>query len=542
MKLPLLFPWLLAGITRLSYVEAHDHMTMTPVEWSAAELEPIDVWLKLHIIIMLVAFGGLFPLGIIFGFTKHRFHVPTQIIAIGLTAFGLVLGHLHGGRAFPHSAHGSGANWIVLMILIQASIGVFLKRYRQATMLRKVAKTTHKTIGILWFVMGGVQCALGVITYMGYCGDSHTNNCLAHEIMGSSIAAYGIAVHLTSSGPGRRWLRRLANGMVVRTNKSSGLSMTSMKNRSVDWADAWLITIWGVFNTFTEHRWGQTWNHTDLQHTSMGVLWWAGGAAGLFSLLHRPEQRTPLPAIVILFTGAGMVAHHQHQAIGVMTHAWFGKALMAAAAIRIVEIALEEGGVGRVALPGYGSGRSRSNDLGSLTAKYGEGRLLPMLRRLSGLLLVISGLLFCGSTEQALASVAGNGLDVVTYMNGIISLGLAAMAYVDGLVLVYKRCRALRQKQLGFSGVDDDGYDDGATIYDTAGLGSPHVAYNPLESPPPSAGPHVLFNEEAEDDNDSVNGHGRHGNKLPSSNVPSGTSPSVNTRVPSEEHEMQLRN
>ncbi|KAI8049107.1 hypothetical protein BDF22DRAFT_604139, partial [Syncephalis plumigaleata] len=378
---------------------------------------PIDTWLKLHIIFMLVAFGGLFPLGIILGVTKHRFHVPIQIIAIILTTLGILLGHVHGGRVFPHSAHGTGANWVVLMIIVQAGIGVFLKRYRQPTVYRLVAKTGHKVIGLGWFVMGGVQCGLGLITYMGYCGGTHTNNCLAHEIMGSSIAAYGIGVHITSSGAGRRWLRRLANG------------------RSVDWVDAWLITVWGVFNTFTEHRWGQSWNHTDLQHTSMGVLWWAGGAAALFSLLHRPDQRTPLPALVIFFTGAGMVAHHQHMAIGVTTHAWFGKALMAAAVARLIEMALEEGGLGKTTAFNGNYRAASGGDM--IPHKYQENRVLPMLRRLSGLSMVISGLLFCGSTEEALASVAGNGLDVVTYMNGIISLGLALLAYVEGLIYVY---------------------------------------------------------------------------------------------------------
>ncbi|RKP25380.1 hypothetical protein SYNPS1DRAFT_8546, partial [Syncephalis pseudoplumigaleata] len=364
---------------------------------------PMDVWLKLHIILMLVAFGGLFPLGIIMGVTKHRFHVPTQLLAIVLSVLGIVLGHVHGGRVFPHSAHATGANWVVLMIIVQAGIGVFLKRYRAPTTLRLVAKLGHRTIGMLWFVVGGVQCALGLITYMGYCGDTHTGNCLAHEIMGSSIATYGVASHLTASGQGRRWLR----------------PSSSLKSRSLDWIDAWLITVWGVFNTFTEHRWGQAWNHTDLQHTSMGVLWWAGGAAALLSLLHRPDQRTPLPALVIFFTGAGMVAHHQHMEIGVMTHAWFGKSLMAAGGVRLVEMALEEGGLG---------GKAQGS---------AEHRVLPMLRRFSGLLLVVAGLLFCGSTEQALASVAGNGLDVVTYMNGIIALGFAVLAYVEGLVYVY---------------------------------------------------------------------------------------------------------
>jgi hypothetical protein len=255
--------WYLAFLlaNNLSCANAHEHMEMTPVQWSETELQPIDIWLKLHIILMLMTFGGLFPLGIIFGMTKHRFHVPTQIIAIILTTLGIILGYAHGGRVFPHSAHSTGANWVILMIIIQASIGVFLKFYRQPTILRLVTKTGHKVIGIGWFVMGGVQCALGLITYMGYCGDMHTGNCLAHGLMGSSIAVYGIGAYITSSGAGRHWLHRLANRLIDRINKSRRSSSSlSYKGQSVDWVDAWLITVWGVFNTFTEHHWGQVSN------------------------------------------------------------------------------------------------------------------------------------------------------------------------------------------------------------------------------------------------------------------------------------------
>jgi hypothetical protein len=267
----------------------------------------------------------------------------------------------------------------------------------------------------------------------------------------------------------------------------------------------------------------------------MGVLWWAGGAATLFSLLHRPDQRTPLPALVIFFTGVGMVAHHQRMVVGVMTHAWFGKALMAAAGVRLIEMALEEGGLGKItAFSGSYAHRAASGG-NIIPHRYQESRILPMLRRLSGLLMIISGLLFCGSTEQALASVASNELDVVTYMNGIISLGFALLAYVEGLIYVYKQCRMARRKQLGLPKAEND--EDETIIYDTTLFSAGNsIAYNPLCSPSPSASTHVLFNDDDDGDNDDDNAqHHRQQTKTP---VRHATVLS-NIQVLTEEYEME---
>lgn len=40
------------------------------------------------------------------------------------------------------------------------------------------------------------------------------------------------------------------------------------------------------------------WSHKDLQHTSLGVLWWAGGALGMF--LGRNGKRNIIPAVIIV--------------------------------------------------------------------------------------------------------------------------------------------------------------------------------------------------------------------------------------------------
>lgn len=77
---------------------------------------------------------------------------------------------------------------------------------------------------------------------------------------------------------------------------------------SQEMLDSSVITVWGIINTFTEHH-GGPWTHKDMQHTMMGVLWWAGGMLGIF--LSRKGRRSFVPAVIIVMTGWGMSAHEQ---------------------------------------------------------------------------------------------------------------------------------------------------------------------------------------------------------------------------------------
>lgn len=61
----------------------------------------------------------------------------------------------------------------------------------------------------------------------------HTGQCLAHFIMGSSFVGYGILM-LLSLRVGGPWLLR--------------------RGKSQEWYDSWVIMLWGIVNTFTEHR------------------------------------------------------------------------------------------------------------------------------------------------------------------------------------------------------------------------------------------------------------------------------------------------
>lgn len=77
-----------------------------------------------------------------------------------------------------------------------------------------------------------------------------------------------------------------------------------------------------------------------MQHTSMGVIWWCAGLVGLWLSGRRNgrPKRNIFPAMVIFMTGYAMSAHPQHLPVSAMVHSVFGYTLMAAGAVRVVEI------------------------------------------------------------------------------------------------------------------------------------------------------------------------------------------------------------
>ena len=159
----------------------------------------------------------------------------------------------------------------------------------------------------------------GGITALGYCRGDHLGQCLAHFIMGSAFIGYGIVLTIILF-VGQLWLRRTG--------------------RSQEFFDSLLIAAWGCVNTFTEHRWGGPWVKNDLQHTSMGIVWWAAGLLGIWLSRKRDgrPKRNLIPGMVILVTGWAMSAHPQGLELSTKVHSIFGYTLMAAGAARIIEI------------------------------------------------------------------------------------------------------------------------------------------------------------------------------------------------------------
>jgi hypothetical protein len=294
---------------------------------------------------MIVSFGMVFPAGMVLGvcqvfaqYSKYvsdlclpcsqiirsRWHVPCQTLGTATAIVAYFLGHAHKGRQFKKpNIHASFATSLMLMLLAQIVFGAYLKLHLEKGILARIRRyvvNTHGVIGKLMPVVSWVQMLFGGITAMGYCRDDHLGQCLAHFIMGSAFIGYGIIMTILLL-VGQIWLRRTG--------------------RTQEFFDSILIMAWGIVNTFTEHRWGGPWVGNDLQHTSMGVVWWCAGLLGIWLSRSRGgrPRRNLIPGIVILMTGWAMSAHPQPLPLSTMVHSVFGYTLMAAGATRIIEIA-----------------------------------------------------------------------------------------------------------------------------------------------------------------------------------------------------------
>ncbi|KAK2462757.1 hypothetical protein APHAL10511_005275 [Amanita phalloides] len=388
--------------------------------------------------------GILFPIGMVLGLARSRWHVPLQSTGFALTFAGYILGHTHHGRAFPPSAHGHFANFLLLPVLLQLGVGIYLKLHIHEETIRPYAVVVHGILGRSYPIFGWVQMLFGAIVFGGFCRGGHLGQCLAHYIMGSGFIAYGTLMALLLLG-GESWLRY--NG------------------RSPEWWDSWIIMLWGVVNTFTEHH-GGPWSVKDLQHTTMGILWWAGGLLGIF--LARNNQRNVVPSIIIILTGWAMSNHAQALMISTKIHALFGHTLMTAGMARIIEICF---------LPAFPSPSDTSRMVTStsdddnhsddtlreerpMPQNSKKGRATRAFRHLPPFLLVSAGLLFMSATDEELENVHDRGMDHVTYALIMFSMSFILYFLINFLIHLYQtsgRNAAKSKSQPGALSLSEDG-------------------------------------------------------------------------------------
>jgi len=364
-------------------VSAHgDHSAIE--EGHAISAEPIDSTLWAHILIQCLAWGIVFPTGMVLGLVRSRWHVPTQTAGSVLAIVGYFLGHAHGGRQFGKNVHASFANWLMLMLILQVTGGVFLRLHIERGFIGKIRPYLvkgHAILGGFIPVAAWVQMLFGGIASQGFCQGDHVGQCAAHFIMGSAFIAYGIVLTVL-----------LLNGQpfLARTGKSQ------------EFWDSLIISLWGCVNTFTEHRWGGPWVHNDLQHTSMGIIWWAAGLVGIW--LSRDRQGRPkrnlIPGIVIFMTGWGMSAHPQELELSTHVHTIFGYTLMLAGLTRIIEISFILRDKNTLLGP----------EGGDVDLEINSFQYLPPF------LLYASGFLFMGATEEQMAALSAANVTHVSYI------------------------------------------------------------------------------------------------------------------------------
>jgi hypothetical protein len=254
---------------------------------------------------------------------KSRWHVPVQVLGTIIAFVGFPLGHMHGGREFlSTNVHSKFASPLYFILIAQIVLGTYLKLHLEKGIhgrIRSVVRIFHSINGKALPILSWTQMLFGGITALGFCQGDHLGQCLAHFIMGSAFIAYGIILTILLL-VGQLWLRRTG--------------------RSQEFFDSAVIAAWGCVNTFTEHRWGTAWVKNDWQHTTMGVIWWCAGLAGVWLSKGRDgrPQRNFIPGFVLLITGWAMSAHPQSLHTSAVTHQMFGYTLMAAGLTRIIEV------------------------------------------------------------------------------------------------------------------------------------------------------------------------------------------------------------
>ncbi|TFK75059.1 hypothetical protein BDN72DRAFT_955393 [Pluteus cervinus] len=438
-------------------VSAHEHHDQVSEEAAKA---PLDAVLWMHMDVQLLVWGILFPIGMVLGITRSRWHVPLQSLGFLLTFMGYVLGHSHKGRQFPAGFHGTFADFLFLPIVAQLVLGIYLKLHIHELTIRPYAVKAHGILGKAYPILGWSQMLFGAATLGGYCRGDNLGQCLAHYIMGSGFIAYA-AIMAIILLVGQAWVKR--------------------SGRSPEWWDSWVIMLWGIVNTFTEHR-GSTWSMKDMQHTSLGVLWWAGGILGIF--LARKGDRNIVPGIIIILTGWAMSDHEQAMMISTKVHSLFGYTLMAAGLTRIAEVCLfpgpkptekhsanaahAESSSGEIRLPMTPrESRGPVHDFEGTRAENGNGEtesdgLLETGRRRSTMptssdesdstsakgsaltfghlppfLLVASGVLFMSATDEELKFVHGKEMDHVTYTLIMFSIAFFLYSFIVFLIHLY---------------------------------------------------------------------------------------------------------
>jgi hypothetical protein len=301
------------------------------------------------------------------------------------------------------------------MLIVQIVFGIYLKFHITKGFhgkIRKVAVVGHGIVGKLMPVVAWVQMLFGGITALGYCQDDHLGQCLAHFIMGSAFIGYGIILTIIML-VGQVWLRR--------------------SGRSQEFFDSLLIAAWGCVNTFTEHDWGTTWVGNDIQHTTMGVIWWCAGLAGVW--LSRKRDGSPkrnfIPGFVILITGWAMSAHPQHLPLSTMVHTVFGYTLMAAGLARIIEVSFVLKDKNTI---------SEDGDANSFQyippfVSFQTSSSLYMLTTVQ--LLYASGFLFMGATEEQMQLLSDAGITHVSYILVLYSFAFLVFLFVNMLLHLY---------------------------------------------------------------------------------------------------------
>ncbi|GAA5850460.1 hypothetical protein JCM8547_001882 [Rhodosporidiobolus lusitaniae] len=264
------------------------------------------------------------------------------------------------------------------------------------TRLRRYGSSAVTFLERILIVLAYVEVCNGIAVWTGSCRAEYGNGCYAHIIKGSVFFWYGLLTFARYLGAYSEY----------------------------GWA-------WNRMERF-----GKTgaWSIKDVQHTSIAIMFWAGGALGLMlesrtvrSWLSNSSAQAsgrsidsipppasasfpmnPIPAICIGLTGVAMAAHHQKYQFQVDVHALWGNLLGAFALFRLLTYF-------------FLFLRPPASILPSR----------PPTEALASLCLTAGGVVFILSTEQATFAFMRHGADdVMAILNLTIAFVLAIFVWI----------------------------------------------------------------------------------------------------------------
>ncbi|KAJ9647094.1 hypothetical protein H2199_002080 [Coniosporium tulheliwenetii] len=199
--------------------------------------------------------------------------------------------------------------------------------------------------------LGFAGITTGAVVYGGIARGDAVFNILAHFVKGGIFFWYG----LITLG---RWMGCFADLGWAWNIKPSKEIVGRRKAAipSAEFTESFVIWLYGASNVFLEHlaAWGGKWTPQDLEHVSISIMFFGGGALGMLiesrkirdllntTILNSENQTAhnndeawqppktyrvplnPMPGLIILLLGIMMGSHHQASMLSTMIHKQWG--------------------------------------------------------------------------------------------------------------------------------------------------------------------------------------------------------------------------
>lgn len=152
-------------------VAAHGHEEGEIPEGKFTSSDPLDNILWIHIFAMIVSFGIIFPVGMVLGMVRSRWHVPVQVLGTSIAVMGWFLGHAHKGRQFAPNIHAAFASSLMTMLAGQVGFGVYLRFHLERGIhgrMRPYVVKLHGVVGKIMPLVSWTQMLFGGITAWGF--------------------------------------------------------------------------------------------------------------------------------------------------------------------------------------------------------------------------------------------------------------------------------------------------------------------------------------------------------------------------------------